>query len=100
MAIMVYASAAKLFLGAFIPRYGLELVLSLPLIALVMADYLAIAYKDDNAAQAPENLYRERGRMVAVVVCSLGTGSICSFDNPALHIWFTPTASVQMRMAL
>ncbi len=37
VSIMFYASAAMLFLGAFVMRYRLELILAFPLIAIVMA---------------------------------------------------------------
>jgi decaprenyl-phosphate phosphoribosyltransferase len=57
--IMFYASAAMLFLGAFIMRYRMELILSFPLVAAVMAIYLMLAFKPDSAVQAPEKLYRE-----------------------------------------
>src|SRR5665213_2401528 len=39
VSIMFYASAAMLFLGAFIMRYRLELILAIPLVAWVMAVY-------------------------------------------------------------
>ena len=41
VSIMFYGSAAMLFLGAFIMRYRLELILAFPLVALVMAMYLS-----------------------------------------------------------
>jgi hypothetical protein len=44
-----YASAAMLFLGAFAMRYRLELVLSFPFTAVVMALYLTIAFRPDSA---------------------------------------------------
>ena len=54
VSIMFYASAAMLFLGAFIMRYRLELILAFPLVAAVMAIYLALAFKKHSAAQNPE----------------------------------------------
>ena len=68
---MFYASAAMLFLGAFIIRYRIELVLSFPLLALVMAIYLALAFKEGSAADAPEKLTREPQLMIAVFLLSL-----------------------------
>ena len=40
VSIMFYASTAMLFFGAFVMRYRLELILSFPLIAFIMAMYL------------------------------------------------------------
>ena len=48
-----------LFLGAFVMRYRLELILAFPLVALVMAIYLGLAFKPESAVVNPEKLYRE-----------------------------------------
>jgi decaprenyl-phosphate phosphoribosyltransferase len=56
-----YATAAALFLGVFIIRFKLELILSIPLVAGAFSYYLLIALKPESAAQAPEKLYREKG---------------------------------------
>jgi len=92
VSIVFYGSAAMLFLGAFIMRYRLELILSFPLVALVMAIYLSIAFKPDSAAQRPEGLYREPRLMVAVLACSLVMGGLMLFSVPALSTIFAPTA--------
>lgn len=92
VSIMFYASAAMLFFGAFIMRYRFELVLAFPLVALVMATYLALAFKPDSAVARPEALYRERALVGALLACAT-VMVICLFvDVPALHVIFTPTA--------
>ena len=53
VSIMFYGSAAMLFLGAFVMRYRLELILAFPLVALVMAMYLDLSFKEDSAVQRP-----------------------------------------------
>jgi 4-hydroxybenzoate polyprenyltransferase len=92
VSIMFYGSAAMLFLGAFIMRYRLELILSFPLIALVMAMYLLLAFKPNSAVQRPEGLYKEPTLMGAVLVCSLVIGVLMIVDIPGLAQIFTPTA--------
>ncbi|MGH7295476.1 MAG: UbiA prenyltransferase family protein [Polyangiaceae bacterium] len=96
VSIMFYGSAAMLFLGAFIMRYRLELILSFPLIALVMAMYLLLALKPNSAVQRPEGLYREPMLMGAVVVCSAVTAVLMVVDIPALASVFAPTAPPQV----
>jgi decaprenyl-phosphate phosphoribosyltransferase len=64
-----YASAAAMFLGIFIIRYHLELILSIPLIAGFFSMYLRVALKHDSAAQAPERLFRESGLMIYLCLC-------------------------------
>lgn len=92
VSIMFYGSAAMLFLGAFIMRYRLELILAFPLIALVMAIYLSLAFQKDSAVQRPEGLYREPKLMAAVVVCTISIGLLLIVDMPVLRAIFTPTA--------
>ena len=95
VAIMFFAAAAMLFFGAFCMRYRLELILSFPLVALVMAMYLRVALKPDSAAQNPERLYRERGLMTAVVATTIVMVILLRVDLPAMHRLVTPTAPVQ-----
>lgn len=91
VAVMFYGSAAMLFFGAFIVRYRLELIVSFPFVALVMAVYLALAFKEDSDVQRPEGLYREPLIMVPVVACSLVMVLLLMIDLPFLHQFFAPT---------
>lgn len=95
VSIMFYAAAAMLFFGAFIMRYRLELILSFPLVALVMAMYLRVALKPNSAAQNPERLYRERGLMTAVVATTIAMVVLLSVDLPVMHRLVRPTAPAQ-----
>lgn len=95
VAIMFFAAAAMLFFGAFCMRYRLELILSFPLVALVMAIYLNVALKPDSVAQNPEHLYRERGLMAAVVATTAAMIILLAVDLPVMHRLFTPTAPAQ-----
>ena len=92
VSVMFYGSAAMLFFGAFCMRYRLELILAFPAIALVMALYLHVAFKDDSAAQNPERLYREPALMTSVVIASLLIVMLLSVDLPLMHRIFLPTA--------
>jgi 4-hydroxybenzoate polyprenyltransferase len=91
VSIVFYGSLAMLFFGAFIMRYRLEMVLAFPLVALVMALYLSLAFKKDGAAERPERLYREPGLMVAVCLCTALMVILLFVDVPVLYHIFTPT---------
>jgi len=95
ISIMFYGSAAMLFLGAFVMRYRLELILAFPLVALVMAIYLALAFKPNSAVQRPEGLYKEPVLMAAVVGCALLAAVLLFVDIPSLPQLLTPTAPTQ-----
>jgi 4-hydroxybenzoate polyprenyltransferase len=95
VSVTFYGSAAMLFLGAFIMRYRLELILAFPLVAFVMAVYLSLVFKHDSAAQAPEKLFRERGLMTAVIACTALITALLFIDLPVLFSIFVPTAPIQ-----
>ncbi len=67
--VIFYAASSMLFFGSFIMRYRIELILSYPLVALLMALYFALSFKHESAAQNPEKLYREPALMVALALC-------------------------------
>jgi decaprenyl-phosphate phosphoribosyltransferase len=90
-AILFYASVAMLFFGAFLMRYRMELVLSFPFVAWVMAAYMEMAFHPDSAAQRPEKLYRQPRLMVATICCALAMIAFLFVDVPILHQLFPPT---------
>lgn len=91
IAIMFYCAAAMLFFGAFIIRYRLELVLSFPFVAIVMAAYLELGFRAESAAQNPEKLYHEPRLMAAVVVCTVVMAALMYVDLPVLHQLIDPS---------
>jgi decaprenyl-phosphate phosphoribosyltransferase len=91
VSVVFYASTAMLFLGAFIIRYRIELILGFPLVAFTMAIYLKLAFKHDSAVQNPEKLYREPLLMAAFTSTALVMGLLLFIRIPRLEIFFTPT---------
>lgn len=94
ISVMFYASAAMLFLGAFAMRYRMELVLAFPFVALVMAVYLSLSFKENSAAGSPETLYREPGLVFSVLACCIAIGVLMMVDIPGLYQLFVPTATI------
>jgi 4-hydroxybenzoate polyprenyltransferase len=83
-----YVTCFALFLGVFIIRYHLELILIVPLVAGFVSYYLHVAFKPESAAQNPEKLYRERGLMTYLVICVLAFVTLMFVQIPALYDWF------------
>jgi len=92
VSVMFYASASMLFLGAFIMRYRLTLILAFPFVALVMALYLKLGLQDDSPVQRPESLYRQKSLVAAIVVCALVMIACMFFEFPGLVRLFAPLA--------
>ncbi len=88
LSMVFYATSFGLFLGVFIIRYHLELILVFPLLAGFICYYFHIALKKDSAAQNPERLYREKGLMVYLIVCVLALVGLMFVHIPAMYDLF------------
>jgi decaprenyl-phosphate phosphoribosyltransferase len=88
-----YATCFALFLGVFIIRYHLELILIVPLVAGFVSYYLHIALKEESAAQSPEKLYRERGLMAYLAICVMAFTVLMFVQIPDLYEWFNVVPS-------
>jgi len=79
-----YAVTSMLFLGAFIMRYRMELILAFPLIALLMSIYFGLAFRHESSVQNPEKLYREP-RLMPFLALTVATFVVLLFvDVPWL----------------
>lgn len=88
-----YVTTFALFLGVFIIRYHLELILSFPLIAGFVCYYLKVAFKQESAAQSPERLYREAGLMGYLALCVVVFVGLMFVEIPALYQFFNVQSS-------
>jgi 4-hydroxybenzoate polyprenyltransferase len=83
-----YTTTFALFLGVFIIRYHLELILIVPLVAGFVSYYLHIAFKPESAVQSPERLYRETGLMMYLVLCVVAFFGLMFIEIPWLYDLF------------
>jgi 4-hydroxybenzoate polyprenyltransferase len=90
--VVFYASAAMLFFGGFIMRYRIELILSFPLIAWLMAVYFSLSFEDESSVQNPEKLYREPKLMVPLALCTAALIGLMFVDIPWL-VWMFPKST-------
>jgi decaprenyl-phosphate phosphoribosyltransferase len=88
-----YTTCFALFLGIFIIRYHLELILIVPMVAGFISYYLHIAFKDNSAVQNPERLYRETGLMIYLAACIVAFSALMFIEIPALYSWFNVVPS-------
>ncbi len=83
-----YSVACAFFLGIFIIRYHLELLLVAPLFAGFFSYYLKITFYENSPVQNPEHLYKEKGLMVYLVVCVLAFVFLLYAKIPILYRLF------------
>lgn len=93
-----YAVAFGLALGIFLVRYRVELILGVPFLAGFIAWYLHMGLAKDSPAQAPEQLYRQRGFMAFTGFCMAVIIALLYVDIPVLSQWVEPTIRVQSQV--
>lgn len=83
-----YSGIAMLFLGFFVARHRLELLLAFPALALLMTMYMRLAFHADSAVAAPELLWRQGKLMLAGGTTALLMLFLLMVDLPWLHTAF------------
>ncbi len=71
ISLFFYATSCALFAGIFIVRYHPELILFAPFAAGLFAYYMKLGLQRDSPVQNPEKLYRQRGFMAYLIVCTV-----------------------------
>jgi 4-hydroxybenzoate polyprenyltransferase len=90
--VVFYSAAAMLFFGAFAMRYRMELILSFPFIAWLMAVYFGLSFQAESAVQNPEKLYRVPRLMIPLGFCILTLFFLLYVNIPWLEAWFPRSA--------
>jgi decaprenyl-phosphate phosphoribosyltransferase len=88
ISMVFYITTFALFLGVFIIRYHVELILIFPLVAGFICYYLHISYKPDSPVQNPERLYREKKLMVYLILCVAAFFALMFVHVPAMYELF------------
>lgn len=63
-----YAMTSIFFIGIFLIKYRIELVLFMPFLIGLYCYYFYMSFDKDSAVQKPEKLYKERGLMAYLVL--------------------------------
>jgi len=85
LAAFFYAMSSAFFIAIFLIKYHVELVLTFPLFAILFTWYLAIGFKSDSAAQAPEKLYREAVFLGFAVFTFIAGAALFFIDLPLMR---------------
>ncbi len=84
-----YAMCSVLFIGIFLTKYRIELILFMPLLIGLFCYYFWISFKQDSAVQKPEKLYGEKGLMAYLLLLAVVFTLLMLIDIPALNIFVT-----------
>lgn len=82
-----YAMCSVFFIGVFLIKYRIELVLFMPLLFGLYCYYFFLSFKPDSAVQKPEKLYKEKGLMLYCFVLIVVFIILMIVDIPVLDIF-------------
>jgi 4-hydroxybenzoate polyprenyltransferase len=85
ISIFFYALTSTFFLGIFLIKHRVELLLTFPLFALLFSWYLNITFRPNSAAQGLEKLYTNWKFMIFIVLFFIFTMLLLVIDIPWLN---------------
>lgn len=85
-----FALLSSFFLGIFLVKYRIELVIFIPFMIGLYCYYFYLAFKSDSAVQKPEKLYKEKGLMIYILFLIILFVILMMVDIPILGL-FTRT---------
>ena len=91
ISVFFYALTCTFFLGIFLVKNRIELLLSFPLFSLMFAWYLDMAFRPNSTVQRPEKLYKHYKFMIFLVLFGLTLLGLFYFDIPALNYFLQKT---------
>lgn len=80
-----FALLSMFFLGVFLVKYKVELVLFIPFMIGLYCYYLYLSFKEDSSVQKPEKLYKEKGLMIYLVLIVVIFFILLIIDLPILN---------------
>lgn len=84
---LFYAMTSTLFLGIFLIKHRMELILSFPFLSLLFTWYFKIGLSKNSFAMNPEHLYKEKKFFIYVVLMACLFVVLFLFDIPALNFF-------------
>ena len=82
-----YAMCSVFFIGVFLTKYRIELILFMPFLMGLYCYYFWLSFKKDSAVQKPEKLYHEKGLILYCLLLAVTFILLMVTDVPALNIF-------------
>ena len=86
-----FAMCSVLFIGIFLIKYRLELILFMPFFMGLFCYYFHISFNNDSAAQKPEKLFREKRLMFYCFILCILFWILMILDFPILNAIISDT---------
>lgn len=82
-----YAMCSVFFIGIFLIKYRIELIIFMPFLFGLYCYYFWISFKKDSAVQKPEKLYKEKGLMLYLLILIVIFVVLMVVDIPMLNVF-------------
>ena len=82
-----YAMCSAFFIGIFLIKYRVELVVFMPFLMALFCYYFWLSFKDDSSVQKPEKLYHETALMIYCAFLIALFAALMLIDIPQLKIF-------------
>jgi len=92
--IFFYASAFSFTSAIFLIRYKFELILLIPVLALLIAEYLRISFLHNSPVQYPEKLYKQTRLVIYCILLMIGFVILIFVKLPWLAKLFDPQVQI------
>jgi len=79
-----YAVLAVLFIGVFLTKYRYEYILVTPFLIGLFVYYMRLSLGEHSIAQSPEELYKDKGLLIAVALLAISFVAMTIIDLPLL----------------
>lgn len=89
-AAIFYAMTSSLFLGIFLIKYKIEMLLIFPFLSLLFSWYFSISFAPDSVVQTPEKLYKRKFFIAYVFFLGLLFCALCFVNIPEFEVFVSP----------
>jgi len=88
--IIFYSTLFSFTSAIFLIRYKFELILIIPFLSLLIAEYMRIGFLPDSPVQYPEKLYKQKGLVLICLLCAGAFAILLFVKIPWLTSIFDP----------
>lgn len=85
---LFYATSSVFFIGIFLIKYRIELLLSIPFLVGLYCYYFYMSFANDSAVQKPEKLYKEKGLIIYCIFLIILFAVLMNVRIPWLDIFY------------
>jgi 4-hydroxybenzoate polyprenyltransferase len=83
---LFYAMLSVFFIGIFLIKYKIELLLIIPFLCTLYCYYFKLSFSKDSSTQRPEKLFHEKKLIIYIFLINILAIILLTIEIPALHI--------------